>query len=57
MDTAINRFIKHTIVNLEGALMKDDDMLTLAVLTNLADTIESYIEPLELPVLSGKIEG
>ena len=37
--------------------MKDDDMLTLAVLTNLADTIESYIEPLELSVLSGKIEG
>jgi hypothetical protein len=57
MDKEINKFIKHTIVNLEGALMKDDDMLTLAVLTNLADTIESYIEPLELSVLSGKIEG
>jgi hypothetical protein len=55
MDKEIKRFIKHTIVNLEGALMKDDDMLTLAVLTNLADTIESYIEPLELSVLSGTI--
>jgi hypothetical protein len=55
MDKEIKRFIKHTIVNLEGALMKDDDMLTLAILTNLADTIESYIEPLELSVLSGTI--
>jgi hypothetical protein len=55
MQEEINKFIRHTIVNLEGALMKDDDMLTLAVLTNLADTIESYIEPLELSVLSGTI--
>ena len=55
MNKEIKRFIKHTIVNLEGALMKDDDMLTLAILTNLADTIESYIEPLELSVLSGTI--
>jgi hypothetical protein len=55
MQEEINKFIKHTIVNLEGALMKDDDKLTLAILTNLADTIESYIEPLELSVLSGTI--
>jgi hypothetical protein len=47
----INKFIRHTITNLEGALMKDDDKLTLAILTNLADTIESYIEALELSVL------
>ena len=53
----INKFIRHTIVNLEAALEKQDDKLTLAVLTNLAYTIESYIEPLELSVLSGKIEG
>jgi len=53
----INKFIKHTMVNLEGALMKDDDELTLAVLTNLSDTIDSYLEPLYLSVLSGKIEG
>ena len=53
----INKFIRHTITNLEGALEKQDDRLTLAVLTNLAYTIESYIEPLELSVLSGKIEG
>jgi hypothetical protein len=53
----INKFIRHTITNLEGALEHQDDKLTLAVLTNLAYTIESYIEPLELSVLSGKIEG
>ena len=57
MDKDINKFIKHTIVNLEGALMKDDDELTLAVLTNLSDTIDSYLEPLYLSVLSAKIEG
>jgi hypothetical protein len=55
MQEEINKFIRHTIVNLEGALMKDDDKLTLAILTNLADTIESYIEPLELSVLSDTI--
>jgi hypothetical protein len=57
MQEEINSFIKHTIVNLEGALMKDDDMLTLAILTNLADTIESYIEALELSVLSDTMWG
>ena len=57
MQEEINKFIRHTITNLEGALEHQDDKLTLAVLTNLADTIESYIEPLELSVLSGKIEG
>ena len=51
----INKFIRHTITNLEGALEKQDDMLTLAVLTNLAYTIESYIEPLELSVLCDTI--
>ena len=53
----INKFIRHTITNLEGALEKQDDELTLAVLTNLSDTIDSYLEPLYLSVLSGKIEG
>lgn len=48
MDKDIKRFIKHTIVNLEGTLIKDDDQLTLAVLTNLADVIDSYIEALEM---------
>ena len=57
MDEAVNKFIKHTIVNLEGALVKDEDQLTLAVLTNLSDTIDSYLEPLYLSVLSAKIEG
>jgi hypothetical protein len=51
----INKFIRHTIVNLEAALEKQDDKLTLAVLTNLAYTIESYIEPLELSVLCDTI--
>ena len=53
----VNRFIKHTVLNLERALELDDDKLTLAVLTNLSDTIDSYLEPLYLSVLSGKIEG
>ena len=47
MDTAINRFIKHTIVNLEGALMKDDIQITWAVLKNLSSVIESYVEAIE----------
>jgi hypothetical protein len=55
MQEEINKFIRHTITNLEGALDHQDDKLTLAILTNLADTIESYIEPLELSVLSDTI--
>ena len=51
----INKFIRHTITNLEAALEKQDDRLTLAVLTNLAYTLESYIEPLELSVLCDTI--
>jgi hypothetical protein len=51
MQEEINKFIRHTIVNLEGALERQDNKLTLAVLTNLADTIDSYIEPLELSYL------
>jgi hypothetical protein len=51
MQEEINKFIRHTIVNLEGALEKQDNKLTLAVLTNLSDTIDSYIEPLELSYL------
>ena len=57
MQEEINKFIRHTIVNLEAALEKQDDKLTLAVLTNLAYTIESYIEPLELSVLCDTIGG
>jgi hypothetical protein len=48
MQEEINKFIRHTIENLEGALEKQDDKLTWAVLTNLADVIDSYIEVLEL---------
>ena len=48
MDTAINRFIKHTVANLEAALEKDDDELTLAVLVNLSSVIESYVEAMQL---------
>jgi hypothetical protein len=47
VDTAINRFIKHTIVNLEGALEKDEPQLTWAVLKNLSDVIESYVEAMQ----------
>ena len=47
MDKDINKFIIHTIVNLEGALMQDEDQLTLAVLVNLEGVIDTYIEALE----------
>ena len=47
MDDAVNRFIKHTVANLEAALEKQEDQLTLAVLVNLEGVIDSYIEALE----------
>ena len=47
MNKDIRDFIKHTIVNLEGALMKNEDQLALAVLVNLEGVIDSYIEALE----------
>ena len=47
MDEAVNRFIKHTVANLEAALEKQEDQLTLAVLVNLEGVIDSYIEALE----------
>jgi len=47
MDTAINRFIKHTVLNLERALELDDNELTLAVLVNLSSVIESYVEAMQ----------
>ena len=47
MDEAVNRFIKHTIVNLQGALDKDNNVVTLAVLLNLSSVIESYVEAIE----------
>ena len=48
MDKAVNRFIKHTVLNLERALELDDDELTLAVLVNLSSVIESYVEAMQL---------
>ena len=48
MDEAVNRFIKHTVLNLERALELDDDELTLAVLVNLSSVIESYVEAMQL---------
>jgi len=48
MDTAINRFIKHTVLNLERALELDEPQLTWAVLKNLSSVIESYVEAIEL---------
>jgi hypothetical protein len=48
MDQAVNRFIKHTVLNLERALELDDDELTLAVLVNLSSVIESYVEAMQL---------
>jgi len=48
MDQAVNRFIKHTVLNLERALELDDDELTLSVLVNLSSVIESYVEAMQL---------
>jgi hypothetical protein len=48
MEESVNRFIKHTVLNLERALELDDDELTLAVLVNLASVIDSYVEAIEL---------
>jgi hypothetical protein len=48
MEESVNRFIKHTVLNLERALELDDDELTLAVLINLSSVIESYVEAMQL---------
>ena len=47
MQEEINRFIRHTVTNLERALELDEDQLTLAVLVNLEGVIDTYIEALE----------
>jgi hypothetical protein len=47
MDKEINKFIRHTIANLQGALEKQEEQLTLAVLVNLEGVIDSYIMALE----------
>jgi hypothetical protein len=47
MQEDINRFIRHTVTNLERALELDEDQLTLAVLINLEGVIDTYIEALE----------
>lgn len=47
MEQSVNRFIKHTIANLEAALEKDEPQLTWAVLKNLSDVVESYVEAMQ----------
>jgi len=47
MEESVNRFIKHTIANLEGALEKDEPKLTWAVMKNLSSVIESYVEAMQ----------
>lgn len=47
MNQDVNRFIKHTITNLEGALEHDEPQLTWAVLKNLSSVIESYVEAMQ----------
>jgi hypothetical protein len=47
MQEEINKFIRHTIANLQGALDKQEEQLTLAVLVNLEGVIDSYIMALE----------
>jgi len=50
MQEDINRFIRHTVTNLERALELDEDQLTLAVLINLEGVIDTYIEALEYSI-------
>jgi hypothetical protein len=47
MSEEVEAFIKHTIVNLEGALKHKDEQLTRAVLINLSDVLDSYIQSYE----------
>jgi hypothetical protein len=47
MEESVNRFIKHTIVNLEKALELDDAKIKWAVLKNLSDVVESYVEAMQ----------
>jgi hypothetical protein len=47
MNKDIDKFIRHTITNLEGALEHDEPQLTWAVLKNLSSVIESYVEATE----------
>jgi hypothetical protein len=47
MEESVNRFIKHTVLNLERALELDDPQLTWAVLKNLSSVVESYVEAIE----------
>jgi hypothetical protein len=47
MQEEINSFIRHTIANLQGALERQEEQLTLAVLVNLEGVIDSYIMALE----------
>ena len=47
MNQDVNRFIKHTVLNLERALELDEPQLTWAVLKNLSGVIESYVEAIE----------
>ena len=47
MDESVNRFIKHTVLNLEQALELDDPQITWAVLKNLSSVIESYVEAMQ----------
>ena len=48
MNEDVNRFIKHTVLNLERALELDEPQLTWAVLKNLSSVVESYVEAIEL---------
>jgi hypothetical protein len=47
MEESVNRFIKHAIVNLEKALELDDPKIKWAVLKNLSDVVESYVEAMQ----------
>ena len=48
LDPIIKGYLKHIRTNVRKAYWKNDPVLTLAVLNNIATTIESYITELEI---------
>ena len=47
LDPIVKGYLKHIRTNVRKAYWKNDPVLTLAVLNNIANTIESYITELE----------
>lgn len=57
MNKYVEDFFVHAIENMQGALEKQDSKLAQAVLINLSDVIDSYIEALEMSDHSATMAG